>query len=251
MNERPGVVVAVPAHDEEATIAECLDSLVRALRWARRRRVIAEATIQVVAHRCSDRTWECARDALPDHLAEGVAADDRAVTIGRVRGRAVARGLAALARPSASTWIFSTDADTIVPRRWVVDMLRSASRHDADVVVGLAELDRFRGSRPAQAAYEAILRAGYHRDGSPMNAHDHVYGANLAVRADAYLRVGGFPDVAHGEDRLLVQALVESGARVLRTRDVAVTTSGRLIGRAPDGLAGLLRGLDETSHVSV
>ena len=251
MNERPGVVVAVPAHDEEATIAECLDSLVRALRWAHRRRVIAEATIQVAAHRCSDRTWECARDALPDHLAEGVAADDRAVTIGSVRGRAVARGLAALARPAASTWIFSTDADTIVPRRWVVDMLRSASRHDADVVVGLAELDRFRGSRPAQAAYEAILRAGYHRDGSPMNAHDHVYGANLAVRADAYLRVGGFPDVPHGEDRLLVQTLVESGARVLRTRDVAVTTSGRLIGRAPGGLAGLLKGLDETSHVSV
>ena len=160
MNERPGVVVAVPAHDEESTIAECLHSLVRALRWARRRRVIAEATIQVVAHRCSDRTLDCARDALPDHLAQGVTADDRAVTIGGVRGGAVARGLGALARPPGSTWIFSTDADTIVPRRWVVDMLRSASSHDADVVVGLAELDRFRGSRPAQAAYDAILRGG-------------------------------------------------------------------------------------------
>jgi hypothetical protein len=152
--------------------------------------------------------------------------------------------------PADTTWIFSTDADTVVPRRWVVDVIRAATWSQACAVVGLAELDRFRGSRPAESAYAGIIDRGLVRGAGSLHQHDHVYGANLAVRADAYDEVGGFPHIPHGEDRELIASLGRHGLPVLRTRDVIVTTSGRLHGRAPGGLADLLRGLDEPSHVS-
>jgi hypothetical protein len=78
-----------------------------------------------------------------------------------------------------------------------------------------------------------------------LHRHDHVYGANLAVRADAYLDVGGFPQAVHGEDQALVDALAARGHRLLRTRDISVVTSGRLHGRARDGLAAHLLRLEE------
>ena len=85
-------------------------------------------------------------------------------------------------------------------------------------------------------------------DRDALHQHDHVYGANLAVRADAYLDVGGFPHAVHGEDRALLDALVAAGHPVLRTRSIAVTTSGRLRGRAAGGLAEHLAVLDAVSR---
>ncbi len=74
-------------------------------------------------------------------------------------------------------------------------------------------------------------------------------GANLAVRADAYLDCGGFPIVGHGEDQLLVDDLARRGHRVARTRNVRVRTSGRLAGRADRGLAAHLHRLHLAGQV--
>ena len=96
--------------------------------------------------------------------------------------------------------------------------------------------------------------AGGLRSSDPVHQHDHVYGANLAVRADAYLAVGGFPAVPHGEDQALVDRLQLSGYRLLRTAQVTVRTSGRLAARAPGGLADRLAMVEEacrTSHPGV
>ena len=73
----------------------------------------------------------------------------------------------------------------------------------------------------------------------PGRPNGHVHGANLGVRADAYLRAGGFPDRPAHEDVDLVAALVASGARVVATDACDVLTSGRLVGRAPGGVRGL------------
>ncbi len=175
--------------------------------------------------------------------------DDRSATIGQVRDRGARDGLAQLASSPASTWVLSTDADTSVPRDWVARVLTSAAQHEAAAVVGVAGLDRFRGTPAALAAYDQLIAAKMRR-GDPLHQHDHVYGANLAVRADAYLGVGGFPHIPHGEDQDLVDRLIAAGARVLRTTDISVSTSGRLDGRANDGLADLLRSLDENTQVS-
>ncbi len=202
-----------------------------------------------MAHRCTDDTARRARTGLRLVRGAAVVVDDTSSTIGAVRDRGARDGLAHLRSALTSTWVFSTDADTRVPRDWVVRVLSAAAQHEAAAVVGLAALDRFRGTPGALASYNALLAAKMRSDDA-LHQHDHVYGANLAVRADAYLRAGGFPRIPHGEDQALVDRLVDIGVRVLRTRDIAVSTSGRLDGRAEDGLADLLRRLDDKTHVS-
>ena len=241
---RPAVVVVVPAHDEGAMICRTVHALTAAIRQARRRRVVGEVSLEVAAHRCADDTAARARSCLQLVRWAEVVEDNDSATIGQVRDLGARRGLARVTTDPNQSWVLSTDADTLVPRGWVEELLGHATRHAATAVVGLAELDRFRGTPSARAAYQALLDAGM-RDVDDLHQHDHVYGANLAIRADAYLEAGGFADVPHGEDRQLVETLVARGARVLRTRDVSVTTSGRLEGRAADGLATLLRTLDQ------
>ncbi len=71
-----------------------------------------------------------------------------------------------------------------------------------------------------------------HREG-----HRHVHGANLGVRVSAYRRAGALAPLSTGEDVALVAALDRCGAAVLRTARAPVTTSARLRGRAPAGVA--------------
>ncbi|MDO5495160.1 MAG: glycosyltransferase family 2 protein, partial [bacterium] len=87
----------------------------------------------------------------------------------------------------------------------------------------------------ARAEYARMVAAGIHGD-----THEHVYGANLVVRLDAYLEVGGFERLDHGEDHRLVQRLREAGHRVATPLAPVVRTSGRITPRCPDGLGALL-----------
>jgi LmbE family N-acetylglucosaminyl deacetylase len=73
--------------------------------------------------------------------------------------------------------------------------------------------------------------------------HRHVYGANLGVRADAYLAVGGFPADGAGEDHGLWERLRAAGYPLVSPASPRVTTSARLHGRAEGGLADLLLSL--------
>lgn len=138
--------------------------------------------------------------------------------------------------PPDRVWLLSTDADTTVGPDWVRDHLRHADA-GAHAVAGLADLDGALDP-PAAAAYDRILREGERGGG-----HTHVYGANLGVRADAYLAVGGFPAVPHGEDHALATRLRAAGYRLVTALDGRVRTSARTRGRAPGGLADLLAGL--------
>jgi hypothetical protein len=241
MSDPPGVVIAVPARDEAALVQTCLTGLDLSVRYAQHKGLVAEAAVVVVAHRCSDDTAARARPALARiPAAVDVVADDESAAVGAVRDRAARHGLALLgARPA---WIFSTDADTVVAPDWISRVLSVATEYDSACVVGLAALDAWYGSLTGLRAYRTVLLDKLHR-GPPGDEHRHVYGANLAVRADAYLAVGGFPDVAHGEDQRLVDTLQAAGYPIARTREVIVSTSGRTRGRASGGLADLLRSI--------
>ena len=173
--------------------------------------------------------------------------DDRACRAGRPRGGGVGAlrdlGLRALldrlsGHPAAGIWLLSTDADTTVPADWA----RAHLRHAADGVHGVAGLaDLTTTDHLAAAAlsrYRTIVEHGMHG-----TAHRHVYGANLGVRADAYLAVGGFPRDGAGEDHGLWQRLTAAGYTLAQPVGIRVRTSARLRGRADSGLAGLLRSL--------
>jgi hypothetical protein len=68
--------------------------------------------------------------------------------------------------------------------------------------------------------------------------HPHVHGANLGVRADAYLAAGGFAAHPTGEDHALWRALADRPR--IATRRIPVVTSARRRARAPSGFAGFL-----------
>jgi hypothetical protein len=70
-----------------------------------------------------------------------------------------------------------------------------------------------------------------------------VHGANLGFSAAAYLAAGGFPALAHDEDRALVARVRGAGRRVVTDGGCPVRTSARPDGRAPHGFAGHLLGL--------
>lgn len=221
------VVVVVPARDEEALVGRCLGALQAARQAARA--VLPDLTVDLVLvlDRCTDGTRGVALGHLDVRLVD--------VDEGRV-GAARAAGVRdALGRSTADldrTWLAGTDADTVVPEDWVLEHVRLADA-GADVVVGTVRPD------PADLAPSQL--AAWRATRVPGRPNGHVHGANLGVRADAYLRAGGFPDQPAHEDVDLVAALVASGARVVATDTCDVLTSGRLVGRAPSGYAGYLR----------
>jgi hypothetical protein len=242
---RTGTAVVVPARDEEDGIRATVHHVLASLDVARRDGLVDATTVEVVAHRCTDRTAVRAAAALLDRHDGHVTRDHTSVTVGQVRDGGARRALRRLDTCASATWVLSTDADTLVGPDWVAGLLTAARAASAEAVVGITTLDRWRGTERAAVAYERLLRDKTCPDASPgLHQHDHVYGANLGVRADAYLAVGGFPHVGHGEDQALVDALAARGHRLLRTTAVTVVTSGRLHGRATGGLADHLARLD-------
>lgn len=233
------VGVVVPAHDEEALIGECLRSVRTALR---RLDGQCRTAVTVVLDRCTDRTpsrvaaelagWPGARSLPVRHRPAGAG-------VGYLRDlgvRDIVRRLCPA--PPKRIWLLSTDADTTVPAHWVTEHLRHA-RAGAHGVAGLAELSGEPGlSAEALERYRAILD-----DGMDGDTHQHVYAANLGLRADVYHRCGGFPPDGPGEEHRLWKAMATSGRRLHRPTQPRVRTSARLRGRAEGGLADLLRGI--------
>ena len=226
------VGVIVPAHNEEQLLPACLASLRRAARALRG----IPVRIVVVADDCQDETVRVARRG----GAAVVATGDRNVGAARAAGAAAVLKRAAALDP-AEVWLATTDADTLVPSRWLRGQVRFANR-GCDAVAGTVRVADWSGYRPAVGA---AFRERY--DASTGSGHPHVHGANLGIRASVYLTAGGFPPVATAEDHALVSALAASGGRVLRTRALPVVTSARRDARAPRGFGHYLAELDRAS----
>ena len=223
--------VIVPAQDEADTIERCIRSI-RAAHAALGGR--DQLWIVVAADSCSDGTAPLARAAL-----EG----SGEVIECRVRSAGAARRLGAAAvlahfkdAPSSAIWLANTDADSHVPVDWLKRHLEYA--HEGDTAVaGIVRLELDTSEACcAQAALQGIYR--HAADGS----HTHVHGANLGVRADAYLAVGGWDRLPLAEDHCLWNRLKAGGWRLRSSILSCVTTSARLQGRAPGGFADTLRG---------
>ena len=248
------IVIAVPARDEADTIVRCLDSLRRATERlldasaGLLRRTHPVATIAVACDGCSDGTDELvARCVAAARSEELPLIDVQAIagswsSAGAARRAAVRHGLAL--RPSSTplhgVWIATTDADSYVPEDWLTCQLRYAVE-GADAVAGIVEL--IEPTALADRAFRRIYSLVPGRD------HAHVHGANLGVRADAYVAAGGFPALAVAEDHALWNQLRRDGRRCLSPLDVVVRTSARPVGRAPGGFADTLAAAVEGEKV--
>ena len=216
--------VVVPAHDEEQLIAHCLESISRAAK-----KVPIPVTVVVVLDHCRDRTERICRSFPVSVLPV------------RARSVGVARHVGASALLSGvpdtnAIWLSNTDADSVVPSNWLRDQFALASA-GADAVVGTVRLTD--EASVIETDFKGSYALGIHRD----RDHSHVHGANLGVRGNAYLSVGGFPPLVVHEDRSLLRRLDASGATVIRSTRLHVQTSARLVGRCEGGFATTLREL--------
>ncbi len=225
--------VAIPARNEEALLPRCLRSILEAkaaLQGA------ATVDIVVVADRSTDSTLRIAAAMLKGH-GRAVSIDAGSVGV----ARRTAANLLLQKRALHKCWLANTDADCMVPRHWLANQLTLAEL-GVEAIAGSVSVDSFAEHQPHVAAKfgaSYLLEA----DGS----HKHVHGANLGVRADVYLRAGGWESLYTAEDHDLWNRLAALGARRLSTSRIEVQTSGRRVGRAPHGFAEALAAHNETA----
>jgi Glycosyl transferase family 2 len=221
------MAVIVPAADEEEHIGDCL-SAIRAAAADLYRGAGIPVRVILVLDRCLDRTAAIAGRSAGVELVTVSARN-----VGAARRAGAGRALAGPG-PASELWLASTDADSQVPVRWLTGMLAEAR---AGVQLVLGTVVPGPGLCPAHRRDWAVRHQL--RDG-----HPHVHGANLGIRGDAYLALGGWPALPTGEDAELARRARASGhLRIARTAAIPVVTSTRQTARAPHGFSSYLREL--------
>ena len=226
------VAVVIPAANEEQRIGRCLSAVAAARRHLYYSDAAVAVHILVVLDGCQDRT---AVIAAASRDVQTVAITARSAGTAR---RAGASAALAGAGPPGELWLANTDADSQVPANWLTGMLTEA-RLGAHIVLGTVL-----PGRDLEPRTRAEWLSRHHlRDG-----HPHVHGANFGIRADAYLGLGGWPEVVTGEDAELARRADRTGyLRISRTAAIPVVTSARPEGRAPRGFSGYLRDIAVTT----
>ncbi len=222
------ITVLIPARDEELLLARCLRSVQEA-RFCLPDDVTSD--LIVVSDGSMDRTAEIAEEIV-QKSGQVVLCD--AGNVGTARAIAAREALRRYKGPPNACWLSNTDADCEVPANWLLEQLAIAKRGFA-ACAGVVDVDSF---VEHGVGVQERFRFTYliHADGT----HTHVHGANLGVRADAYLQTGGWYDLATREDHDLWDRLRRDKYPCLSDARLQVITSGRRLGRAPLGFAGAL-----------
>ncbi len=223
--------IVVPAQNEAASIEACIESIRQSCESAKLR----DYWIVIVADTCTDDTVRLARRAL---AGTGQVLETDVKSAGSARRLGVDAALAHFRdKDLKRIWLANTDADTLVSSDWMEVQLRLADAGIA-AVAGIVKLEEG-GTRAAHELYRATYLT------SPDGTHGHVHGANLALRADAYLDAGGWAHLPLAEDHCLWNRLRHRGWRLSSPVTSVVVTSARLIGRARGGFADTMRaGID-------
>lgn len=211
--------VLVPAHNEEASLGACLESI----RAAAEHPALAglPVRIAVALDRCTDGSAGIAR-RLADEVIELEQGD-----VGAARAAAAAALL-----DWGATWLASTDADSVVPPHWLAGQPRASH----DVFCGIVRVADWSGWAPdVVTAYERT---------PPVDGHPHIHGANLGLSAGAYRLAGGFKAAHAHEDVALVRRCEALGLAIARWVDPAVVTSARRDPRAREGFGDFLANLE-------
>ncbi|MGL5805142.1 MAG: glycosyltransferase [Xenococcaceae cyanobacterium] len=222
--------------------------------------------IIVLANNCTDNSAAIARrfarenPKLNLHVIEKTLSPDRAY-IGWVRKLLMDEAFRRLSLIGKNRGVIaSTDGDTKVSPTWLAAILdeikQGADAVGGRIVTNFRErmaLDkvtrlyflRYVGYRYLVAQLEAFIDP-HSIDVFPR--HHQNFGANLAVTAQMYAKVGGLPAVRTPEDVAFYQALIRADANFRHSTQVRVSTSARMVGRAPAGLAKRLNELNDMGH---
>ena len=212
--------ICIPAHNEEALIGQCLESVEHAsLHPALHQETVV---VVVVLDSCQDSSAAVASRWPVIPLVIG------AKNVGKARSH----GAEYLLRLGAR-WLAFTDADSCVSASWLVDQLSL----QADVVCGTVEIRNW----TEHGVHAAQARRHFDSTYADRNGHRHVHGANLGMSAWHYRLAGGFEPRTCGEDQALVDRLCGQGASIAWSALPRVITSARPYSRVRDGFAAALR----------
>lgn len=218
------VVVIVPAADEEQQIEACLLALRRAAEAVAH---TVRVRVVVVLDSCGDRTGEIVGRHQDIEVLVSTA---RCVGTARALGAAHAMNTTEERR---ELWLANTDADSLVPADWLVQMLTFADQ-GAQVVLGTVV---------PGPELTALARETWQALHDSTDGHSHVHGANLGIRGDSLAALGGWRPLATGEDIDLAERAIAADLRIQRAGGIPVWTSARSVGRAPEGFSSYLRAL--------
>jgi hypothetical protein len=248
----PRIIVVIPARDERKRIAEALAALdaaasctpnpVLALVLANNCRDDTVAVAQNQARGLRSCLLKTATIELPRKLAHA----------GGARRYAVNHSIEHYAA-KANDIIVSTDADARL-RSDALLRIDTAMAQGDDLVLAKIECitdplspvpdEALAWGRPGvvwrhcvRRLVETVLRGQI----APMQLHDDYGGAGIAVRVDAYRRLGGFRAIASNEDLEFVRAADRAHMRVNRNSGAIVDVLARANGRADGGMAEALR----------
>jgi glycosyltransferase involved in cell wall biosynthesis len=246
----PLAVVAIPAKNEAKRIGACLAALQDQRDLDGRRLPPSAFKMVVLANDCSDNTANAAR-AMADPRVKVVELrlPSQHANAGGARRAAMEAAMALLpdGRPGL---VCTTDADSRPRPDWLAQILKSIQA-GAQAVAGAVDFEpeeaqtlRFSALRRLEGRYAALQAEVMARvdpeTHNPWPNHIWAWGANLAVTADAYRRVGGLPPAPLAEDRAFIDALRRHDVPVRHCLEARVWTSARRQGRAPGGLASLV-----------
>ncbi|RYY78208.1 MAG: glycosyltransferase family 2 protein [Moraxellaceae bacterium] len=229
--------IVIPAHNEQDHLLACLTALEHAIAAIKHLPVIVR--VLVVLDRCTDDSLAITQHFYTDYLQRAqvqvdvqwkyVECDYQCV------GQARALGVQQVIDLGAS-WVACSDADSRVHSDWLLQQL---NQQPADAICGVVEVDSWQHlSLETQQRY-----VQHYQD---RHNHQHIHGANLSFSAAAYHLAGGFLPLNCHEDVSLIEQMREQGLNIVWSNQVRVTTSSRLLARAPEGFAAFLNHLEHT-----
>jgi glycosyltransferase involved in cell wall biosynthesis len=220
--------VVIPVRNEEELLPRCLASVAAAANSLETEPRV-QVSVAVVLDSCSDGSASAAAEAGRDLGLDLQLLETSAGNVGAAR----AAGVDAVLRQGAA-WIANTDADTVVPRNWLLTQHQLATA-GYGLILGTVVPDAADLTAEHLRVWHARHQLG--------EDHPHVHGANLGFCADAYTAAGGFAPSPVHEDVQLAGRIKAAGVPWIATDWIRAVTSGRSDGRAPDGFSAFLRQL--------
>ena len=254
--ERPKVVVAVPARNEEERLPACI----RALN-AQTGLKGCPASIVVMLNNCTDDSL-ATLSGIKDQMrlptwAVSIELPGALANAGHARKAAMDYAASIMDRDGI---ILTTDADTIPDADWVQNNLAEFDT-GADAVAGFVTADPEELSRlPAPILERGALEWEYQniaaeieswadpRPYDPWPRHNQNCGASAGITRRFYQRIGGLPPAPVGEDRALFEEVRKRDGHVRHSLAAHVVTSARTQGRAFGGMADALRLRDDPNY---
>ena len=202
----------IPAYNEEAIIAKCLESVQKELA-----RTPCDAEVVVVNNASTDRTKEIAQTF-----------EDVRVVDEPIKGLVAARS--AGFKATSGQWVANIDSDVLLPEGWLQKVLHELEKDDRLVALSgpfiYYDLSSF--TRFLVKIFYGIAFVTYLINQYVFRVGAMLQGGNFVISRDAWVKAGGYDTTIafYGEDTDVAKRLSKVG-KVKWTFSLPVYTSGR------------------------